>query len=43
MLIDNLMNWPPARRVYASESVTTASMFIAAMPSGPIMKKVLRI
>ncbi len=45
VVIENMMNWPPARRAYrayASESVTAASMFIAAKPSGRTMKKVLR-
>ena len=46
VIIENMMNWPPARRAYrayASESATAASMFIAAKPSGPIMKKVWKI
>ena len=37
-LIENMINWPPARRAYGSESATADSMFIAVMPSGPIMK-----
>ncbi len=43
VVIENMMNWPPARRAYASESATADSTCIAAMPSGPIMKKVLKI
>jgi len=46
VIIENMMNWPPARRAYrayASESATADSAFIAARPSGPIMKKVLKI
>lgn len=43
VVIENMMNWPPARRTYASESATADSMCIAAKPSGPIMQKVLKI
>ena len=42
-VIENMMNWPPARRSFASESTTVDLMFIAVMASGPIMKKVLKI
>ena len=42
LIIENMMNWPPARRAYASESVTADSMFIAARPYGRTIKKVLR-
>jgi hypothetical protein len=42
VVIENMMNWPPARRAYASESATAGSMCIAAMPFGPIIKKVLK-
>jgi hypothetical protein len=45
VVIENMMNWPPARRAYrayASESATADSMCIAAMPSGPIMKRALK-
>jgi hypothetical protein len=41
-VIENMMNWPPARRAYrayASESTTAASMCIAGMLSGPTMKR----
>ncbi len=34
-IIENMLNWPPARRAYASESVTVGSMFIAAMHIWP--------
>ena len=43
VIIEDMMNWPPARRAYASESATADPAFIAARPSGPIMKKVLKI
>jgi len=43
VVIENMMNWPPARRAYASEIATADSAFIAARPSGPIIKKVLKI
>jgi len=39
VVIGSMMGWPPARRAYASESATADSIFIAAWPSGPIMKK----
>ncbi len=45
-IIENMMNWPPARRAYrayASESATADSMCIAARPSGLTMSKVLKI
>ena len=40
-IIENMMNWPPARRAYrayASESATADLMFIAAEPFGRTMK-----
>ena len=40
VIIENMMNWPPARRAYASESATADSMCIAAKPSGRTMKRV---
>ncbi len=43
VVIENMMNWPPARRAYASESVTADSMFIAVMLSGRTTKKDWRI
>jgi hypothetical protein len=45
-IIENTINWPPARRgyrAYASESATAGLMCIAARPSGRTIKKVLRI
>ena len=42
-VIENMLNWPPARRAYASESITVALTFIAATPFGRRMKKALRI
>ena len=42
VVIENMMNWPPARRAYASESATAGSMYIAATPYGRTMRKVLR-
>jgi hypothetical protein len=44
VVIENMMNWPPARRAcraYASESATADSTCTAAMPYGRTMKKVL--
>ena len=41
VVIENMMNWPPARRAYrayASESATAGSMCIAARPYGRTMK-----
>ena len=41
VVIESMMNWPPARRAYrayASESATVASMCIAAKPYGRKMK-----
>ena len=38
VVIENMMNWPPARRAYASESTTVASMCITAKPYGRKMK-----
>ena len=41
IIIENMMNWPPARRAYrayASESATAGSMCIAASPYGRTMK-----
>jgi hypothetical protein len=41
-IIENMMQWPPARRAYrayASESITAASMCIVGRPSGPTMSK----
>ena len=46
VVIENMINWPPARRAYrayASESATADSTCIAARPSGPTMRKVLKI
>jgi len=47
VVIENMMNWPPARRAYrayASESATVvASTYIAAKPSGRTMKRVWKI
>jgi len=45
IIIENMMNWPPARRAckaYASESATAGSMCIAARPYGRTIKKVLK-
>ena len=41
LVIENMMNWPPARRAYrayASESTTVDLTFIAAKPFGRTMK-----
>ncbi len=41
-VIENMMNWPPARRAYrayASESTTVASTFIAGMRFGLTIKR----
>jgi hypothetical protein len=38
VVIENMMNWPPARRAYASESTTVDLTFIAAKPFGRTMK-----
>jgi hypothetical protein len=34
VVIENMMNWPPALRAYASESATAASTCIVVMPFG---------
>ena len=34
VIIENMMNWPPARRAYASESAKADSTFITPMPYG---------
>ena len=42
VIIENMMNWPPARRgyrAYASESAIADSMCIAAKPFGRTMKR----
>jgi hypothetical protein len=41
-VIENMMQWPPARRAYrayASESITAASTFIAGMRFGLTIKR----
>jgi hypothetical protein len=46
VVIENMMNWPPARRAYrayASESTTAGSTCIAAMPFGRTMKRAWKI
>jgi hypothetical protein len=43
VIIENMMNWPPARRAYASESATADSTFIAARPFGRTMNRDLKI
>jgi hypothetical protein len=42
VVIENMMNWPPARRAYASESTTVDLTFIAAKPFGRTIRKVLK-
>ena len=42
VVIENMMNWPPARRAYrayASESATAASTCIVVMPFGRTMNR----
>ena len=43
VVIENMMNWPPARRAYASESATADSTCIAATPSGRTTRKVWKV
>jgi hypothetical protein len=43
VVIENMMNWPPARRACSSESTTVDLTFIAARLSGPTMKKISKI
>ena len=39
VIIGNMMNWPPARRAYASESTTVDLTFIVVKPFGRTMKR----
>jgi|GEM_PF-2449146 len=43
VIIENIMNWPPALRAYASESATADSTSIAARPFGRTMNRDLKI
>jgi hypothetical protein len=43
LFYENMMNWPPARRAYASESATADSTCIAATPSGRTTRKVWKV